>query len=351
MRKLLIVLVVVGALGAWLFAGRFGATPVFRDAQGGLLAGSVASLERVTLGGVDQSILIRGRNSHAPLLIWLHGGPGNDETGLWRVHNAVLEQHFLVVYWTQRGTGRSWHPGIERSSMKLAQFVADLHQLVGLLQTRFGQRQVVLAAHSWGTNIGVAYAQAHPDNVAAYVGIGQIANSAEGERRSYAFTLAEARRRQDSEALADLRRIGPPPYSFSTILEQRVWLNKYGGAWARPTSLIDLMRTSWQAPEATWFDLATFNVGQEFSGNALADEVAGFDWLHTATRFQMPVFIVAGRHDRNSDADLAHEYFAQIAAPAKRFVWFENSAHSPPFEEPAAFNRFMVAEVLPVVRN
>jgi proline iminopeptidase len=71
--------------------------------------------------------------------------------------------------------------------------------------------------------------------------------------------------------------------------------------------------------------------------------------MGTATRFAAPVFIVAGRYDRNTDADLAHEYFEKIEAPTRQFKWFEQSAHSPPFEEPAAFNAFMIDEVLPVV--
>jgi proline iminopeptidase len=349
MRKIiLIMLLAVVAVGALFYSGRFGTTPAFKDPSGAIVPGSVATIERMNLGGVEQWVVIRGKSARAPILIWLHGGPGSDETGLLRYHNAVLEQHFLVVYWTQRGTGRSYHSDIPASSMTLAQFVADLDELIGILKSRFGQQKVVLAAHSWGTNIGVAYAQAHPQNVAAYVGIGQIADSAEGERRAYAFTLVEAKRRGDEEALADLQRIGPPPYPFSTILEQRVWLNKFGGAWHKPTSLIDLMRTSFKASEATWYDLALFNRGQDFSGNALAGEVAGFDWMHQATTFRMPVFIVTGRYDRNTDAELAQEYFAAINAPAKRFRWFEQSAHSPLFEEPQAFNTLMIGEVLPV---
>lgn len=350
MRKtLLALLLAVGACGALLYAGRYGTTPAFKDPSGAITAGSIATIEQINLGGVKQSLLVRGRSAKAPILIWLHGGPGSDETGMLRYHNAVLEEHFLVVYWTQRGTGRSYHSDIPPSSMTLAQFVADLDQLIGIMKSRFGEQKVVLAAHSWGTNIGVAYAQAHPENVATYVGIGQIANSAEGERRAYAYTVAEAKRRGDNEALADLQRIGPPPYPFSTILEQRVWLNKFGGDWHKPTSLVDLMRTSFKASEATWYDLALFDKGQGFSGNALADQVARFDWLHQATVFSMPVFIVAGRFDRNTDAELAHEYFDAIQAPVKRFKWFEQSAHSPLFEEPQAFNAFMVDEMLPMV--
>lgn len=347
--KLGIAAITVLAIAAYLYLGRFGSTPPFRDSDGNVVAGSLATMERITLGGVDQSVTIRGRSSKAPILIWLHGGPGMDATGMWRFHNAVLEDHFLVVYWTQRGTGRSYSSEIPVKSMNRGQFVADLDQLVGILKRRFGQEKVVLAGHSWGTSIGVAYVQAHPENVAAYVGIGQIVNGAEGERRSYNFTVAEAKKRGDDQALAELARIGPPPYPTESMLIQRGWLDKFGGAWHKPTTFFQLMLTSFKASEMTWYDGIKLNPGIDFSLGALGPEIDRVDWIGTARRFPVPVFIAAGRYDRNTDSGLAHEYFEKIEAPTKRFKWFEQSAHSPPFEEPAAFNAFMIDEVLPEV--
>ena len=315
------------AFAAYLHTGRFGSTPTFRDIAGTVVPGSVATMERMTLGGVEQSVTIRGRNAKAPILIWLHGGPGMDATGMWRFHNAALEDHFVVVYWTQRGTGRSYASDIPVKSMTRGQFVADLDQLVSTLKRRFGQNKVVLAGHSWGTSIGVDYIQAHPENVAAYVGIGQIANAAEGERRSYAFTVAEAKKRGNAEALAELTQIGPPPYPTESMLIQRGWLDKFGGAWHKRTNLFQLMLTSYKASEMTWYDGVKFNAGIGFSLRTLGPENDRVDWMGTATRLAVPVFIVAGRYDRNTDADLAHEYFEKIEAPTKQFKWFEQSAH------------------------
>lgn len=348
MRKWLVIIAILLGLGAYLYQGRYGSTPAFRDSSGAVVKGSVSTMERMTLGGVEQSVTIRGRNAKAPILIWLHGGPGMDATGMWRQYNAALEDHFLVVYWTQRGTGRSYSSHIPVKSMTIAQFVADLHQLVGVLKRRFGHEKVVLAGHSWGTSIGVAYSQAHPENLSAYVGIGQIANGAEGERRTYAFTLAEARRRGNAEALADLKKIGPPPYPMKDLIIQRSWLDEFGGAWHEPRSLFQLMLTSYKASEMTWYDGVNFQTGQDFSGDALKAEIDQVDWIGKARRFAVPVFIVAGRYDRNTDSNLAHEYFDKIEAPAKQFKWFEKSAHSPPFEEPQAFNDFLINDVLPV---
>jgi len=38
-----------------------------------------------------------------------------------------------------------------------------------------------------------------------------------------------------------------------------------------------------------------------------------------------------------------------LTAPSKRLVWFEESAHEPPFEEPAKFNAAMAELVQPVI--
>jgi pimeloyl-ACP methyl ester carboxylesterase len=333
----------------FVYPGRYGHTPAFRDAKGQMIPGSIAEMQRPVLGGVAQSVLIRGRNTGAPILVMLHGGPGSDETGMFRHYNAALEDHFIVVYWVQRGTGRSYSADIPVASMRRAQFVADLDQLIESLKARFHQRQVVLLGHSWGSSLGVAYAQAHPGNVAAFVGVGLVVNAAEGERRSYAFTLGEARRRGDAKAIADLTRIGPPPYSFDSILVERGWMERYGGATYRPFPLWQMVLTSFRASEMTVFDGLNFIPGGMFSGNAMAAENARVDWPHTATRFAMPVFIFAGRHDQNTPASLAHEYFERIDAPAKTFIWFEQSAHSPPFEQPRDFNAAIIDTVLPVV--
>lgn len=352
MRKRTLIIIALGAIAAFLYVGRYGSTPPFRDGSGAVVQGSVAEMQRVGLGGVDQSVTLRGRDSSAPILIWLHGGPGQDETGMWRKYNSVLEDHFLVVYWTQRGTGRSYNSDIPASAMTIKQFVSDLDELVTRLQRRFGRQKVVLAGHSWGTSFGVAYTQAHPKNVAAFVGISQVVNATAGEKLSYRFTLDEARRRGNAKALRELSLLGAPPYSMASILTQRKWLEEFGGgSFRKPTSLINLMWQSFAASEMTLLDGIHFQSGVDFSQNALAKENAGVDWWSNAKKFEMPVFIVSGRFDHNADAGLQKAWFDRIEAPIKMHRWFEHSAHSPLFEEPNTFNRFMIEEVLPVARQ
>jgi proline iminopeptidase len=44
-----------------------------------------------------------------------------------------------------------------------------------------------------------------------------------------------------------------------------------------------------------------------------------------------------GRYDRQLEAKQAADYFEALSAPAKRLVWFEESAHNISFEEPERF--------------
>ncbi len=89
--------------------------------------------------------------------------------------------------------------------MTISQFVEDAEALIRNLLLKFGQSQLFLVGHSWGSIIGFKIAQKVPALLAAYIGIGQIINMEKGERLSYQFTLEEAKRRGDRKAMAELR--------------------------------------------------------------------------------------------------------------------------------------------------
>jgi pimeloyl-ACP methyl ester carboxylesterase len=151
-----------------------GRTPPFRGSHGEVLWGSVAEVAYRRLGGLDQWVMIRGESVANPALIMLHGGPGLSETSLFRYFNAPLEKSFTVVYWDQRGAGKSFRRDIPRSSMTVERFVADLDELIDAVCERLGKTKVALFGHSWGSVLGPLYAARFPERVEAYVGRGQI---------------------------------------------------------------------------------------------------------------------------------------------------------------------------------
>jgi pimeloyl-ACP methyl ester carboxylesterase len=134
----------------------FETKPILDD-QGHAMVGSVASLERIMLGGVYQWILIRGNKVESPILLKLHGGPGQAEMAAVRL-NRLLEKDFVVVEWDQRGAGKSAQAIEPKSGVNISQFVEDTRELTELLK-RFHQKNLVLVGHSWGSVIGLEAVQ------------------------------------------------------------------------------------------------------------------------------------------------------------------------------------------------
>ena len=87
----------------------------------------ISSLEEITLGDLKQWIFIRGTDQRNPVLIFLHGGPGEPAMGMSssRSLDAELIKHFTVVHWDQRGAGKSYHSAIPLQSMTMDRLVED----------------------------------------------------------------------------------------------------------------------------------------------------------------------------------------------------------------------------------
>jgi proline iminopeptidase len=317
-------------------------TSPFRDSRGRTIPGSVATMTDVVIGGVKQRLWFRASDAANPAVIVLHGGPGASATALFRHYNADLERRFLMVYWDQRGTGRSYRSSIPAESMTIGQFVRDLDEVVQLVRGRFGKDKVVLLGHSWGSAIGILYAARFPENVAAFVGVGQVADMREGERLSYEFARTEATRRNHRSALRELDRIGSPPHDVDGMLTSRKWMERFGGAFYGNLSKGKLIWAALGTDEANLIDLIRFGQGNRFSLTHLWTEFRDFAVDETIVSFRTPIVFFLGRHDRQVPSVLAAKYFERIEAPHKRLVWFEQSAHNPPFEEPDLFNRTLI---------
>ncbi len=325
-----------------------GKTRPFRDRRGEVVPGSIAQVEYLRLGGLDQWVMIRGESVSHPPLIVLHGGPGFSETVLFRRCNAPLEKIFTVVYWDQRGAGRSFDRKIPRSSMTVEQFLADLDELVDAVCRRLGKKKVTILGHSWGTALGVLYAARHPEKVAAYVGSGQIGDWAAGESSSYAFAIAEAERLGDYRALKKLHTMGPPPHTAADLWTERSLLARLEGRLG-PKAVWEMTRVVLGAPESSIFDLRRTMRGFRFSLDAMWSDVSALNLVKLVPALQMPVFFFVGRKDHWVPWETSVAYFEALAAPSKRLVWFEESGHEMFVDEPAKFNAAMIDLVRPVV--
>lgn len=309
-------------------------------------------LEMVKIGGIKQAILINGKDTSNPVLLYLHGGPGFPLLPFEPFNESMrmLEKHFTVVYWEQRGTGKSYHPSIDEESMNVNQFVSDTREVVEYIYQKLGKEKIFLWGHSWGSNLGAIYASRYPETLHAYISTGQSANPFLNERLAYEFVLQRATEENNRRALRQLSRIDtlPDKYTVSDALTIRKWVYRYGGIvyqnqHTRPYVDLSEINTILSSPYYTWRVRINLLLNPYFSINTLWEDLKVLNLFEKAPTIEVPVYFLVGRHDIIVSHIIAADYFEYLDAPeGKKIIWFEKSAHRPFKEEREKFLETML---------
>lgn len=310
----------------------------------------IESLELVSLNGLDQWVKLRGHDVDNPVLLFLHGGPGMPELPVSHLSDLELEKHFTVVHWDQRAAGKTRRQGFDEADLRVPVFVDDALALVGHLQARFNKDKIYLVGHSWGTMMGTLAVRDHPELFHAYVGMGQLTNLTDNEVVGLEYVRRRAREEGNAKALAELEGLHPP-YSdnIDEMSIQRKWLYMYGGG-LRGLGFDDLFLAYFTSPDYSLLDL--FAMSQSIASAAVMwPEMAEYDFLTDALKFDVPVYFFAGRHDYNTPSVLAEKYMELLDAPHKEMVWFENSAHLMNASDPDHYQDMLINKVLKDTRG
>jgi pimeloyl-ACP methyl ester carboxylesterase len=314
----------------------------------------VQSLEQVTLGGVKQWISIRGSDRANPVMLFIHGGPGDGMIAREWAFQRPWEDYFTVVQWDQRGGGKNGLADTSAallSTLSTARDIADAEELIPILTKRFGVHRIVLVGHSFGTIIGAQLAARHPDWFSVYVGIGQAAPN--GEAMLYHDALALAHAARDTAAVRQLESIAPYPNVpadslLRDVMLLRRWSRAFGGAWYGDTGWDTYEDVQWLGPEYTDAELNAFDAAE----GRVTSRVLQTDFFDAPAKLprclSVPVVFMMGRHDLHTPYSAARAYFDSLSAPSKAFVTFENSAHVPFLEEPGRFFAALLQYVLPL---
>jgi pimeloyl-ACP methyl ester carboxylesterase len=353
--RMIVLLIVLSLLVAVLLGSQWTAhTHPVLGADGKSLPNSIATVEKVRLGGADQWLIIRGEDVTKPVLLFLSGGPGASEAARVVRFNQELEKHFVVVIWEQRGCGKSYPSLNPKAKLTIDQYTADLIELTDLLRARFDEDKIYLVGHSWGTIIGVRAAQARPDLFHAYVGTAQMVNVRETDEMIYQMVLDHSRSTGDTAFVRTLETQGPPPYfgrspiqPYATLFGREYALfeapNIKNPEYRRDGDILMLML---KQPEYGWLDRAYYLLGLMNTFNVVYPQLQEMDLRQDATRFDLPVYLVLGRHDMNNPSPIPEDYFNKLEAPSKQLVFFEDSGHGMIWEEANLFHRLMVETVL-----
>jgi len=325
------------------------------DSDNVIKSNSISSLERIDLGGINQSVLIRGHDINNPVLLFIHGGPGYSTIPLVSSINSNLEEHFIVVNWDQRGTGKSLFWGMNKDSISMDLIEQDLHQLVGILKSRFNKNKILLVGHSWGSIIGLKSISKHPKDYSAYIGVGQVINSEASDKIIYDFCLKSAIKENNEKAIKQLEGISDlisrKKMNWNEAFVLYNWLNYYEGGYKGRSDIKNLNKLFIEREEYSHIDLLRKRVGISLSLLFLKEELEEVNFYTESTKYEIPIFFCLGKYDYQTPSVLVEEYFNIIKSPYKEIMLFNNSAHYPLFEEPDKFNNYLIHGVLPKIRS
>ncbi len=331
-----VVLAVIVTVTVWALRPAY--TPLITDDSGTVMPQSVAYLEPITIGGMDQWVLVRGHDKANPVLLWLHGGPGAAQIPIARHYNGELEKEFIVVHWDQRGAGKSNPRDFDVRTMNFDRFVSDVHELTQYLKQQFGKQRIFLVGHSWGSQLGIKVVQAHPEDYHAFVGVSQAVHAARGTEIARSWLLELFEKNGDTKRLSRLRGLGEPPYTdHSVYVEFAHMITAAGGG--MDIGMIELARIALRSPEYRVADYIAWIQGSTRGSGPMWEETRDFDMFTEVPELKVPVYFFAGVNDYNTPFQLVEEYYRSVDAPeGKQLVRFEDSSHAPFMAEPDKFN-------------
>ena len=288
----------------------------------------------VKSGGEELYIKLRGQNPGNPVLLFLHGGPGDLTGPLSFQAYAVpeLEKHFVVGYLHQRNTCQS--PSVPVETLTIAQFVKDVHNVVEFMREKFNKDKIFLLGHSFGGILGYMYLLEYGDNsnIEKFISAAGAFSAASLEENGYKTTLELAKKTDNQRAHERLEKLGPPPYE--TIQEGMVWRMLAMG-------MDKGMTQNYQLPKVL-SDTGIKKVDPEWQRKMMT--VAGAMWSELNTidierdvkKISTPVLIMAGAKDIMVPFRLMEKGYQNLGGE-KESIILENSNHMMYIDEPDLF--------------
>ena len=349
-----IILVCLFVFGGVLLLWSPGKPNPFLGEDGAPLVNSLSEKVFVNINGIEQGMFIKSKNLNNPILLFVHGGPGMPECWLTRQYPTGLENYFTVVWWEQRGAGLSFSPDIPPETMNEEQFISDTIEVTKYLCKRFDNEKIYLMAHSWGSYIAIQAAARAPDLYHAYIGVAQISYQIDSEQMAYEYAHDYYKKVGDVSMLKKLESAPPTstvplPVNYISIRDEYMHRAGIGTTHDMQSVVTGIFLPSLQFPEYTLKEKIKLWRGKISSRSPkynLWNKMLMTDMSSQIPELKIPIYFLHGVYDYTCAYPLTKEYFKKLKAPLKGFYTFEQSAHTPVFEEPEKTLNIMIENVL-----
>lgn len=298
--------------------------------------------EYVSVNGIEHFLLHYPKAPDAPVLLYLHGGPGSFESLFAYELDKVWGDMFTQVHWDQRGAGKTLRRnkkiGLPES---MDQMLEDMQGIINHLQRKYHTDKVVLLGHSWGSVLGSSYVLHQTENVSAYIGVGQVISIVENERTAYQQVLKLAQKAGNKKHIRALEQMGDyPPADAELLLKLLPKIRKiqeaYDNGPVSGSGLGDQLKILRNSPSFRWSDLLSFMQIMKVN-HPLHLKMLSFNLTDSLPEYKVPVHYILGEADTITPTSLSKAYFDTIDAPLKTIAVIPGAGHNPMLEQPAEF--------------
>jgi pimeloyl-ACP methyl ester carboxylesterase len=278
--------------------------------------------EAVEIGGIKQWVKFQGDDDHAPVLLFLHGGPGNSVMSYADRFTGALQKNFIVVHWDQRESGQTAVLNKSTAPLSVSLFINDAIELINFLRSKFDQDKIYLMGHSWGGYLGLRVVVEKPELLHAYFALSPMIHQLESERITLHTLREKAVRENDEQAAAELKAVEIPFKNAEQLFYHRKWLSKLMNTTTPSHSKVEQWGKTW---------LTLFN------------EASKTNFADFAPELNCPVYFLIGTHDFQTHYSLAESYYEKVVCKEKKLYWFTDSAHNPHLTETTKFQKIVIS--------
>jgi len=259
----------------------------------------------VEIGGIKQWISIKGQDTSKPVLLWLHGGPGASEMGYSNKFSNRLQQHFIVVQWDQRESGKTAELN-HSPELSLREIHQDVYDIVKYLLLQFHKEKLFLVGNSWGGYLALHAANQYPELMQACILVSPMIFGNESEQLSLEYVTEEAKKRKNNIAIEEIASIKVPFEQPMDTWILRKWMFTFHGE--------NVSRAL--PPEKTFLDIVTpwFPIVKEFES---------FNPFTEIQKIDCPIFFLLGKKDYITHTEITQKFYTQLKAQTKNIYWFD----------------------------
>jgi len=290
----------------------------------------IDTTETVRIGGIKQFMSIKGRDNTKPVLLYLHGGPGESVMDSADKFTSKLQNDFVVVQWDQRETGKTLELGSSPAPVSVSLMQQDTKEVIDYLLKKFGQKKIYLVGHSWGTVLGFYVADKYPQLLNAFVAISPIIKNTDSIW--FEKVVAFEKEKGNDRALKELATVRIPFQDFEQMFTARKWLSDYEGD-PVPDSMVVVYKKMLEPWKNRWFPVSS--------------EVNSIDLYKSLPSVKCPVYFFVGRNDNQTPHSVSEDYYNKLKAPGKELFWFEKSGHLIPNTQPDLMQEIILKKILP----